>query len=174
CMVALAMDGTSAYTFSRLALPVARLWLLWRWRETRAAVRYASRMRLLGEAGFAFAGDLAFWHLSIRYTSVANSTLLANLASIFVTLAAWLFLRERPTGLFLAGLASALAGVGLLVSTSLSFSGTALLGDAMGVATAAFYAGYLSAVQELRARGETVLGLMATTSAITAALLLPV
>ena len=35
--------------------------------------------------GVAFAGDLAFWHWSIRYTSVANSTLLANLATLFVT-----------------------------------------------------------------------------------------
>lgn len=172
--VRLSEAGPTATAFWRVALAVAPLWLLWRLREPRAAVRYASRMRLLGVAGFAFAGDLAFWHLSIRYTSVANSTLLANLASIFVTLVAWLFLRERPTGLFLAGLASALAGVGLLVSTSLSFSGTALLGDAMGVATAAFYAGYIFAVKELRERGETVLGLMATTSAITAALLLPV
>ena len=37
-------------------------------------------------AGFCFAGDLAFWHWSIVLTSVANSTLLANLAPIFVAL----------------------------------------------------------------------------------------
>src|SRR5438445_13658282 len=42
-------------------------------------------------------GDLGFWHTSIKLTSVANSTLLANLASLFVTLAAWIFLEQRPT-----------------------------------------------------------------------------
>ena len=38
-------------------------------------------------AGLFFAADLGVWHWSIVYTSVANSTLLANLAPIFVTLA---------------------------------------------------------------------------------------
>jgi drug/metabolite transporter (DMT)-like permease len=128
---------------------------------------------LLLAAGFAFAGDLGFWHLSIQHTSVANSTLLANLASIFVTLAAWIFLRERPTGVFLAGLACALAGVALLVSSSAGFSRTGLLGDALGVLTAMFYAGYLFAVKGLRDRGERTLHLMAVASTITALLLLP-
>jgi drug/metabolite transporter (DMT)-like permease len=125
-------------------------------------------------AGAAFAGDLGFWHSSIKLTSVANSTLLANLASLFVTLAAWVFLRQRPRGLFLAGLAAALAGVALLVHTSLEFSPTGLAGDALGVVTAMFYAGYILAVKGLRDRGESTLRLMAVTSTITALLLFPI
>jgi drug/metabolite transporter (DMT)-like permease len=128
---------------------------------------------LLLAAGFAFAGDLGFWHASVKLTSVANSTLLANLASIFVTLAAWIFLRQRPTRLFLAGLAAALVGVLLLVHTSLEFSSTGLLGDALGVVTAMFYAGYILAVKGLRDRGETTLHLMAVTTTITAIFLFP-
>ena len=143
--------------------------------KTKAeARRYSGKWPLLLAAGFAFAGDLAFWHTSIKLTSVANSTLLANLASIFVTLAAWIFLRQRPSGLFLAGLAAALAGVALLVHTSLGFSSTGLAGDALGVVTAMFYAGYILAVKGLRDRGETTLHLMAVTSTITALFLLPV
>jgi drug/metabolite transporter (DMT)-like permease len=129
---------------------------------------------LLFAAGVAFAGDLAFWHASIQLTSVANSTLLANLASIFVTLAAWLFLRQRPSGLFLAGLAAALVGVALLVQSSVGFSPGALLGDAFGLVTALFYAGYILAVKGLRDRGATPLYLMAVTTTITAILLFPV
>jgi drug/metabolite transporter (DMT)-like permease len=125
-------------------------------------------------AGFAFAGDLAFWHWSIQFTSVANSTLLANLASLFVTLVAWIFWRERPSALFAVGLAAALGGVVLLVHTSLAFSSTALLGDALGVVTAVFYAGYLLAVKGLRDRGAGTLYLMAVTTTLTAVLLLPV
>ena len=125
-------------------------------------------------AGVAFAGDLGFWHQSIQLTSVANSTLLANLASIFVTLAAWIFLRQRPRGLFLAGLAAALVGLTLLVHTSLALSSSGLAGDALGVVTAMFYAGYLLAVKGLRDRGETTLHLMAVTSTITALFLFPV
>jgi len=145
------------------------------WLKPRVgAKRYSGKWPLLLAAGLAFAGDLAFWHTSIQLTSVANSTLLANLASIFVTLAAWTFLKQKPTRLFLAGLAAALVGVGLLVHTSLAFSSSGLVGDALGVVTAMFYAGYILAVKGLRDRGETTLHLMAVTSTITALLLFPV
>jgi drug/metabolite transporter (DMT)-like permease len=97
----------------------------------------------------------------------------ANLASIFVTLAAWIFLRQKPTRLFLAGLGAALLGALLLVNASLAFSSTGLVGDALGVVTAMFYAGYILAVKALRDRGETTLHLMAVTSTITALFLLP-
>jgi drug/metabolite transporter (DMT)-like permease len=62
----------------------------------------------------------------------------------------------------------------LLVHTSLEFSPTGLTGDALGVVTAMFYAGYILAVKGLRDRGETTLLLMAVTSAISAIILLPV
>lgn len=166
--------GPTATAFWRVALAVPPLWLLYFLVRRGAAPAHSARWGLLVAAGLAFAGDLAFWHSSIKLTSVANSTLLANLASLFVTLAAWIFLRQRPSALFLAGLAAALIGVGMLVKTSLAFSSTGLLGDALGVVTAMFYAGYLLAVKELRDRGETTLHVMAATSTITALLLLPV
>jgi len=165
--------GPTATAFWRVALAVPVLWILY-FRSGKTTRRYAGKWPLLLAAGFAFAGDLGFWHTSIQLTSVANSTLLANLASIFVTLAAWIFLRQRPSGVFLAGLAAALAGVALLVHTSLEFSATGLAGDALGVVTAMFYAGYILAVKGLRDRGETTLHLMAVTSTITALLLFPV
>jgi drug/metabolite transporter (DMT)-like permease len=168
--------GPTATAFWRVALAVPALWILY-WVQPGVPIQAAStrkRWMLLVAAGLAFAGDLAFWHTSIQLTSVANSTLLANLASIFVTLAAWLFLRERPTALFLAGLAAALCGVVLLVHTSLQFSETGLVGDALGVVTAMFYAGYLLAVKGLRDRGETTLRLMAIATTLTAIVLLPV
>ena len=172
--VRLSEAGPTATAFWRVALAVPVLWLLYAFKEKPRARRYGGQWPLLVAAGFAFAGDLVFWHASIRLTSVANSTLLANLASIFVTLAVWTFLRQRPRGLFLAGLAAALAGVALLVHTSLGFASTRLLGDAFGVATAMFYAGYILAVKGLRDRGETTLHLMAVTSTITALFLFPV
>src|SRR6267154_2692565 len=171
--VRLSEAGPTATAFWRVALAVPLLWLLWLLRKAHRSRRYSGRWPLLLAAGFAFAGDLGFWHTSIQLTSVANSTLLANLASIFVTLAAWVFLRQRPSGLFLAGLATALAGVALLVKTSVEFSPTGLLGDALGVVTAMFYAGYIFAVKGLRDRGETTLHLMAVTSTVTALILLP-
>jgi drug/metabolite transporter (DMT)-like permease len=165
--------GPLPTAFWRVALAVPVLWLVFFLRKkTHPGV--LGVWPLLAAAGFAFAGDLAFWHKSIQFTSVANSTLLANLASIFVTLAAWIFLRQRPSGLFLAGLGAALAGVALLIRTTLEFSPTGLLGDGLGVVTAMFYAAYILSVKGLRDRGATTLYLMAVTSTITALLLLPV
>ena len=166
--------GPTATAFWRVALAVPALWLLCPvFGKTRTSGKIAGWPLFLA-AGAAFAGDLGFWHSSIKLTSVANSTLLANLASLFVTLAAWVFLRQRPRGLFLAGLAAALAGVALLVHTSLEFSPTGLAGDALGIVTAMFYAGYILAVKGLRDRGEGTLRLMAVTSTITALFLFPV
>jgi len=172
--VRLSEAGPIPTAFWRVALAVPALWMVYLLKEKTRSRRYSGKWPLLIAAGVAFAGDLGFWHKSIQFTSVANSTLLANLASIFVTLAVWIFLRQRPTGVFLAGLAAALAGVALLVKTSLEFSATGLLGDALGVVTAMFYAGYILSVKGLRDRGETTLHLMAVTSTITAIILFPV
>ncbi len=171
--VRLSEAGPTATAFWRTALALPALWPLCM-AERRAAGRSPPPRLLLAAAGLAFAGDLAFWHASIGLTSVANSTLLANLASLFVTLAAWLFLRQRPTALFLAGLGTALAGVALLVHSSVRFAPGGLTGDALGLVTALFYAAYLLAVKVLRDRGCGTLLIMAVTSTITTLVLLPV
>jgi drug/metabolite transporter (DMT)-like permease len=166
--------GPTASAFWRVALAVPLLWSALALAPRAAAAAPRQHWPLLAAAGFAFAGDLAFWHWSIQFTSVANSTLLANLASIFVTLAAWMLWRQKPSALFLVGLALALAGVGLLVRSSLDFSPRALLGDGLGVVTAMFYAWYLLSVKGLRDRGVATLQLMAVTTSLTAVILLPV
>jgi len=166
--------GPTASAFWRVTLAVPLLWILLAFRSKGRKTLDKGEFRPLLFTGMAFAGDLAFWHWSIQYTSVANSTLLANLASIFVTLAAWLLWKQRPSGLFVAGLAAALVGTGLLVRASLGFSPTALLGDALGVVTALFYAWYLLSVKGLRDRGMATLQLMAVTTSVTAVILLPV
>jgi drug/metabolite transporter (DMT)-like permease len=170
--VRLSEVGPTATAFWRVAFAVPFLWFFYLL-KAKSHASYSGKWLLLVAAGLAFAGDLAFWHASIKLTSVANSTLLANLASIFVTLAAWIFLRQKPTALFVAGLAAALAGVAMLVKTSIGFSATGLVGDALAVVTAMFYAAYILAVKGLRDRGETALRLMAVTSTLTAVILLP-
>jgi drug/metabolite transporter (DMT)-like permease len=165
--------GPTASAFWRVALAAPLLWTFSAL-AGKSTSSWRADWKLLLAAGGAFAGDLGFWHWSIQFTSVANSTLLANLAAPFVTLALWLFWRQRPSGTFLVGLALALAGVGLLVHTSLRFSHSALLGDALGVVTALFYAGYILAVKGARDRGAATLQLMAVTTTLTAVLLFPV
>lgn len=172
--VRIADVGPTASAFWRVTLAVPLLWGAVALLPRRAGPLPRARWSLLAAAGLAFAGDLAFWHWSIQATSVANATLLANLSSIFVTLAAWLLWRQRPRAQFLLGLALALCGVALLVRASLGASGGALLGDGLGVVTAMFYAWYLLTVKRLRDLGADTLRLMAVTTTLTAAMLLPV
>ena len=53
---------------------------------------------------------------------MATSTLLVNLAPVFVALGAWLFLGQRFGAAFLIGMAMALAGAALLVAGGTSGS----------------------------------------------------
>jgi drug/metabolite transporter (DMT)-like permease len=155
-----------------LALPFLWAWAWMDRRQAAPALKPRAPRGLMFLAGFFFAGDLAVWHSSIILTSVANATLLANLAPIFVTLAAWLLWRKKPTMMFLAGLAAALTGVMLLIGGDFGHSGKALLGDALGVVTAMFYAAYQLTVTRLRGTISTA-RIMAVSSVVTAALLLP-
>lgn len=163
--------GPVATAFWRVALALPVLWL-WASRTARPAPHPDNR-RLLWGAGFFFAGDLAVWHWSIVLTSVANASLLANLAPLFVTLAAWVWLRQRPAGAFVAAMGVALGGMALLIGPDFAVGGHAGLGDVLGVITAMFYAAYQIAVNRARARISTA-RIMAVSSAITAAFLVPV
>ena len=124
-------------------------------------------------AGLFFAADLGVWHFSIVWTSVANSTLLANLAPIFVTLAGWLLWKQRVTRTFLVGMVVAIAGMFVLVGPNFATGGLKLLGDALGALTAVFYAGYFLAIKRARDAGDSTARLMAWSTAISAAALLP-
>lgn len=157
-----------------LALPVLALWFHCSPAPPgapRRALRAGDHLRLAG-AGALFAADLATWHWSITLTSVANATLLANFAPVFVTLGAWLWLGERVRARFVAGLVLGLGGAALLMGDSLRFAPGALAGDGLGLLTAVFYAGYLLSVSRLRREFATAT-IMLYTGAVTAALLLP-
>lgn len=165
--------GASAFWRLALALPFLWGWVLVRERE-RARPRAAGRLLAAAVlAGFFFAGDLAVWHWSIVYTTVANATLLANFAPIFVTLGGWWLFGNRVSGAFVAAMVVALAGTTLLVGPSFAFGGTRLAGDALGLLTAVFYAGYMLSVSRARA-GVSTARLMALSTTVSVVLLLPV
>jgi drug/metabolite transporter (DMT)-like permease len=93
--------------------------------------------------GLFLAGDLAAWHISLHMTSVANSTLLVNVAPIFVTLYSWLVVKQRIRRLFVVGLIVAVVGIVVLKGGPHSMGGGQLRGDGIAVFAAALYAGYI-------------------------------
>lgn len=171
--------GPIATAVHRLALglPLFWCWLSFDQAEgrKRAPTNWREARFFLLSGGF-FAADLAAWHSSLGYTSVANATLLANNAPIFVAIGAWLLWREKPTRRFLVGLALAIAGCALLsrggFKPATESAPSSLLGDGLALLTGVFYSGYFLAVKRLRAEFTTA-ATMTWTAMIGAAFLLP-
>jgi drug/metabolite transporter (DMT)-like permease len=174
--VRLSDTGPVASAFWRVALATPVLWL-WALRVAPGASAEAtarSPISPLFWAGIFFALDLGVWHWSIVWTSVANSTLLANLAPIFVTLAGWLLWRQRVSRTFLVGMTVAIAGMFVLVGPNFGVGGPRLWGDALGALTGVFYAAYMLAIKAARDAGISTARLMAWSTTITAIALFPV
>lgn len=174
--------GPTATAFWRIAIawPMLYLWMHVEDRRQPAAATTARRAKLtladyrrLSVAGLFFGGDLAIWHLSIHYTSITNSTLLANFAPIFVTLFAWLIWKQRFSRKFVAGLAIAIAGAILLMGDSFQLQGDHLIGDGLGLITAVFYAGYMLSIGKLRQRYTTAT-IMTWSGVVTCLILAPI
>jgi drug/metabolite transporter (DMT)-like permease len=167
--------GPSATAFWRVgfAVPALALWLLSRGTDGQVTRRPERRdWMLMVAAGFCFAGDLAFWHWSIRATTVANATLLANFAPLFVTPVAYFLFKERLQPAFVGGMLLSIAGAALLMGQSLTVSPAHLVGDVLGIITAMFYAGYMLVLSRLRAVFGTAM-IMTATAALTTAMLYP-
>lgn len=171
--VRLADVGPIAAAFWRCALAWPVLALASRYEAAAARADSGATRGLLLGAGLFFAADLSLWHLGIGMTSVANATWLANLAPLFVAPAAWLLWRERVSSRFLLGLVLALVGTAILIGDGLRADRTRLTGDALSIAAAAFYAGYLLCVSKLRRRQST-LRILSWSSATVAVVLLPI
>lgn len=177
-LVKLTETGPVAIGFHRVAIGIPLL-ALWSWAaETRRASprRFWADLRadagILALGGAAFAADLATWHWALGMTSVANGTLLGNLAPIWVTLGAWFLFKQRVTRTFVAGMAIAFLGCVVLMSRSLELSAETMLGDALCILTSLFYGIYFLAIAHVRARLSTPT-VMAATCLAAAAVLLP-
>ena len=174
-LVRLADAGPAAAGFWRFAFALPWLWLLvWRPGQAAGEAGPGRPAPLMGLAALFFVLDLAFWHYSIRFTSVANATTLTNLTPVIVTAVAWFVFRERPRALFLAALALALFGAWTMSAGADGRQGAnPRLGDLFAAVTALWYAGYFLTVKVLRGR-VSASRIMLWTTALGAPLLLAV
>ncbi|MBC7514308.1 MAG: DMT family transporter [Herminiimonas sp.] len=169
----------SAFWRMGLAAPLLWLWALAVGRQDRAAGRSTAFTPALVLAGVYFAGDMALWHLSLHFTTVSNATLLSNFAPVFIALWMWLAWGRRFERVFVVGMLVALAGAVLLVAPNAGSVGGVggtgsqkLLGDALGLGSAVFYAAYQLVIKDARNRYSTA-RLMAWSTSITGLALLP-
>ena len=172
--VRLSETGPIATAFYRMALSLP---LLWAWLNLlpSAAVRRPQSPRDYGVlilAGVFFAADLAVWHWSIKLTAVANATLFANFAPVFVTLGSWWLFGERFTRTFLVSIGLGIAGAAILMGDSLNLRAQNFAGDVLGLTAAVFYGAYLLTVSRLRRSFSTAV-IMTWSGLASAAILLP-
>ena len=184
-LVLLSELGPTATAFHRvfLALPILWLWIALDHHRAAsnpargaAAPRQAPTRRdyaVMALAGFFFAGDLAFWHWSLQFTAVANATLLATMAPVWVTLGAFLLFGERFSLTFLSGVAVAVFGAVVLMGGSIQIGMERVLGDILGLVTGIFFGAYMLTVGRLRAHFSTS-AIMFYSTLVTAAILIPV
>lgn len=160
-LVRLAACGPAAAGFWRLGF-AAPLLALMAFGAPKVGVANAGGIgrptRAMLLAGVWFAADLGCWHYGIRYTSVANATVLPNLTPVIVTLVSWFLFRERPRALFLAGMATAIAGAVLMAKAAAPGPPGPLphLGDILSASTALWYAFYFLAVRSARLTSPTL------------------
>ena len=156
--VRLSEIGPMATAFWRVALALVPLFLFFRVRERQHVPGPKGVADVMGLAlpGVFLAADLIAWHLAIHVTTVANATLLANLAPVFVTAIGWLFLGASVSRAFLAGLLVAITGIVVLKGGVSGFSAGNRAGDALAILAALFYAGYMLSIARLRGNFDTV------------------
>ncbi len=100
-------------------------------------------------AGLCFTGDLWTWHVSMRYTTVANATLLVGLAPLWVALISVAFMSVRLRKRFWGGLVLALAGAMVLGFAKGARWGTGL-GELLGAIASVWYAIFTLAIGKAR------------------------
>jgi len=145
--------GPASIGFYRVFFALPLMWLvLWAAPEKShpAPHRKKRPTSLLALAGFFFAVDLVSWHWSIKYTTVANATLLANFAPLWVTLWAGRLFGEKIQLRFFIALGLAFVGAFILMGASLKLSTGQLFGDALSLLTAISYGSYMLTVKKLR------------------------
>lgn len=165
----------SAFWRMALAAPLLWIWALAVRRQDEGAKKRTDFTLALALAGIYFAGDMGIWHLSLHYTTVANATLLSNFAPIFIALWMWVAHRVRFARIFIVGMVIALVGAIMLVGPNASGGNggdNKLLGDALGLGSAVFYAAYQLVIKDARSQYSTA-RLMAWSTTITGLALLP-
>lgn len=107
---------------------------------------------VLALAGLAFAADLASWHVGIVRTTLANSTLFGNSATLIYPVYGFLAARMWPSRPQAAALLLAAVGGGLLLGRSAELSSRHLAGDLFCLLAGVLYAVYFILMARARER----------------------
>jgi drug/metabolite transporter (DMT)-like permease len=175
-LIKLAGTGPATAAFYRcfLALPVLFALAVVE-RRRRGPRRLAAHLGAAAAGAF-LAIDLVLWNHAIADVGAGIATLLGNLQVLFVALAAWVLLGERPGRRFLVALPVVMAGVVLLSGLAGAGAGDShpVAGIVFGIGTSLAYAAFLLILRQTSAGTPHIAGPLAevTTTAALGSLLL--
>lgn len=152
-----ALSSTGPLAISALRLGIATVVLAV---VVRKVARVSKRREIaFAIAGFALALHFAMWITSLRFTSVAISTLLVTTTPIWTESYDAIVRRTLPTRTFLGALACAIVGVALIafprVATPAPIAGHAALGALLAVLGSVAIGAYLLIVRDAGQRSAT-------------------
>ena len=135
--------ATAAIFRCAYALPMLGA-LAW-YERRRYGPRAAGQSRLAWIAGAFFAADLVLWHHAIEQVGAGLATVLGNTQVVFVPIAAWLILGERPGARVAASVPVVMIGVVLIsgIVGGDAYGRDPVLGVLFGIGTGLAYAGFL-------------------------------
>jgi drug/metabolite transporter (DMT)-like permease len=139
--------------FYRMAIATAILLpasLILKRNEIRTLVRKDIGLLFIG--GFCLAVHFAAWITSLHYISIATSIVLVNSHPLFVVIASYFFLGERPSKRGLIGTAVGLAGMAIMSYDALINVQLALKGVALALLGALAVVGYFIVGRKARPR----------------------
>ena len=105
--------------------------------------------------GAIFACDIALWNTSIMISKATISTLLANLAPVWVGFGALLFLKEKPTKVFWVGTAISIFGVIIIIGLNEVLNANLNAGNLLAIVASMFYGSYLLITRKGRVSLDT-------------------
>jgi drug/metabolite transporter (DMT)-like permease len=120
--VRLADVGPIASGFWRLALAVPFLFLIARMSGRKFGRPSLGLWLMIAVGGLFFAADLAFWHIGILHTKLANSVLFGNIASLFFAGYGFFLARRLPSRTQWIAMLLASVGIMLLLGRSYELS----------------------------------------------------
>jgi drug/metabolite transporter (DMT)-like permease len=152
--VKLAAVSGFASAFYRMAFASVAILPLWLSRKKSGLDAKAIKTAIF--CGCLFAVDIAFWNTSILLSKAAISTLLANLAPVWVGLASIFIFKEKPKAIFWIGTAVAMFGVIVIVGIDKVYHTKLSVGNMLAIVSSMFYAAYLITTQKVRNALDTV------------------
>ncbi len=105
---------------------------------------------LLVLSGFFLGLHFLLWIASLKYTTVASSTILMTLQPVFAMLGAYIVFRERTSLIAIVSIGIAMFGTGLIGWGDMEISSTAIFGDILSVLGTLAVAIHLLFGQKLR------------------------